>query len=300
DNFLGGEIPLYPKLSEKAIRRKISHPLNLTLEEAASGILDIANASMLRILRLISVMRGHDPRDFTLIAYGGAGPLHATELAEKMSIKHIIIPRIPGLFSTLGLFYADLNTDFVETSIIPLTTPPALNRIINRLQKRAETWFEQNEVNPPQRKIKVSADIRYSHQSHELNLPLPRTTLVMNDILALQKEFHKIHAKTYGLSSPGESIQIVNVRLRAIKILPRHEMPGFDSPGNSAVRNTKKRQSVWIKNEKWECPFHDRSRLRSGERIEGPAVIQENESTILVIPGWHLRVDKSGNLHIHH
>lgn len=300
DNFLGGEMPLYPKLSEKAIRRKISHPLNLTLEEAASGILDIANASMLRILRLISVMRGHDPRDFTLIAYGGAGPLHATELAEKMSIKHIIIPQIPGLFSTLGLFYADLNTDFVETSIIPLTTPNALNRIISRLQKRAETWFEQNEANPRQRKIKVSADIRYSHQSYELNLPLPGTTLVMNDILVLQKEFHKIHAKTYGLSSPGESIQIVNVRLRAIKLLPRHEMPGFDPPGNSTVRNTKKKQPVWIKNEKCECPFHERSRLRSGERIEGPAVIQENESTTLVMPGWHLRVDKSGNLHIHH
>ncbi len=300
DNFLGGEMPLYPKFSEKAIKRKISRPLNLTLEEAASGILDIANASMLRILRLISVERGHDPRDFTLIAYGGAGPLHATELAEKMSIKHIIIPRIPGLFSTLGLFYADLNTDFVETSMIPLTAPTTLNRIISRLQKQAEAWFNKNEVNPRQRKIKVSVDIRYSHQSYELNLPLAGTVLVMNDILALQKEFHKTHAKTYGLSSPGETIQIVNVRLRAIKLLPRHALPVYDSPGSSAGRKKKKRQTVWIKNEKWDCAFYERSRLRRTERVEGPAVIQENESTTLVTPGWHLRVDKSGNFHIQH
>jgi N-methylhydantoinase A len=300
DKFLGGEMALYPKLSEKAIKRKISHPLNLTLEEAASGILDIANASMLRILRLLSVMRGHDPRDFTLIAYGGAGPLHATELAEMMSIKHIIIPRIPGFFSTLGLFYANLNTDFVETAMIHLTTPNALNRIISRLQKQADAWFKQNEVSPRQKRIKISADIRYSNQSHELNLPLPETALIMKDMLSLQKEFHKIHAKTYGLSSPGESIQIVNVRLRAIKLLPRHEMPAYDSPGSSAVKEPKKRQTVWIKNEKWDCPFYERSRLRRGERIEGPAVIQENESTTLVMPGWHLRVDKSGNLHIQH
>ncbi len=300
DNFLGGEMPLYPKLSEKAIQRKISRPLNLTLEEAASGILDIANASMLRIIRLISIMRGHDPRDFTLIAYGGAGPLHATELAEKMSIKHIIIPRIPGLFSTLGLFYADLNTDFVETSMIPLTTPLTLNRIISRLHKQANKWFEQNEVNPRQRKINVSADIRYSHQSYELNLPLPESALVTKDITALQKEFHKVHAKTYGLSSPGESIQIVNVRLRATKLLSRHERPVYDSPGSSAIRKPKKRNSVWIKNEKWDCPFYERSRLHRGERIEGPAVIQEKESTTLVTPGWHLRMDKSGNLHIQH
>lgn len=300
DNFLGGEMSLYPNLSEKAIKRKISRPLNLTLEEAASGILDIANASMLRILRLISVERGHDPRDFTLVAYGGAGPLHATELAEKMSIKHIIIPRIPGLFSTLGLFYADLNTDFVETSMIPLATPSTLNRIISRLQKKAEAWFKKNEVNPQQRKIKVSADIRYSHQSYELNLPLPGTALVMNDVLTLQEEFHKIHAKTYGLSSPGETIQIVNVRLRATKLLPRLALPVYDSPGSSRGRKKKKRQTVWIKNEKWDCPFYERSRLRHAERIEGPAVIQENESTTLVTPGWHLRVDKAGNLHIQH
>jgi N-methylhydantoinase A len=300
DNFLGGEIPLYAELSKKAIRRKISLPLNLTLEEAALGILDIANASMLRILRLISVERGHDPRDFTLIAYGGAGPLHATELAEKMSIKHIIIPRIPGLFSTLGLFYADLNTDFVETSMTLLKTPSALNSIISRLKKQAETWFKQNDVNPRQRKIKMSADIRYSHQSYELNLPLPGTALVMRDILDLQGEFHKTHAKTYGLSSPGECIQIVNVRLRAIKLLPRPEMPRYDFPESSLARNIKERRPVWIKNEKWDCSFYERSRLCPGEKIKGPAVIQENESTILLPPNWNLRVDESGNLHIQH
>lgn len=300
DNFIGGEIPLYPQLSEKAIKHKISIPLKLTPEKAASGILDIANASMLRILRLISVMRGHDPRDFTLIAYGGAGPLHAVELAEKMSIKHIVIPRIPGLFSTLGLFYADLNTDFVETSMIPLKAPSALNRIISRLQKQAEAWFKRNEVNPRQKRIKLSVDIRYSHQSYELNLPLPGKALVMKDILALQKKFHRIHARTYGLSSPGERIQVVNVRLRAIKLLPRHELPVNGSPGRSAARRSKENRAVWIKNEKWDCPFYERSRLRHGERINGPAVIQENESTTLLTPGWHLRVDKSGNLHIQH
>ena len=121
DSFLGGEMPLYPQHSCKTIARNIGKPLNMPLKKAAKGILSVANASMLRILRLISVARGHDPRDFILMAYGGAGPLHATELAEKMSIRHIIIPPMAGLFSTLGLLFADTNKNFVKTAMLPLT-----------------------------------------------------------------------------------------------------------------------------------------------------------------------------------
>ncbi|MFX0092259.1 MAG: hydantoinase/oxoprolinase family protein, partial [Candidatus Hodarchaeota archaeon] len=135
DYFLGGEMLLKPKLAQKAIIEHIAEPMNITLEKAAQGIITIANANMLRILRLVSVARGYDPRDFTLMAYGGAGPLHATDLAEEMLINRVVIPLLPGLFSALGLLHADMSTDFVETVMLTLTPDnlDSLNEVLASL-----------------------------------------------------------------------------------------------------------------------------------------------------------------------
>jgi len=167
-------MPLYPGHSVEAIKRHICKPLKMPLKKAAWGILSVANANMLSILRLISVARGHDPRDFILMAFGGAGPLHATELAEKMSIRHLIIPPMAGIFSTLGLLFTDTNKDFVKTAMLPLTQKAYLNRILFRLIKKADDWFEKNSVPLKKRKISISGDLRYFHQNYELNLPTYR------------------------------------------------------------------------------------------------------------------------------
>jgi len=296
DKFLGGEMPLHPTISEEVLKRNICIPLSKRLEEAATGVLAIANASMLRLLRLISVARGYDPRNFTLMAYGGAGPLHATELAESMSISRIIIPLMPGLFSTLGLFYTDTNMDFVETAMMSLTRIASLNRILARLNKQAKVWFEKNNVASKERKIRVSAGLRYLRQNYELNLLFPGPELSKDDTQQIHVRFHEAHAKTYGFSAPGENIEVVNLRLRAIKLQPKPEMPKLNVPGSILDEDQVRTRPVWLNNKKFKCRIYERSILPAGFSINGPAVIQEKESTTLVGPDWNLQVDKLGNL----
>lgn len=300
DNFLGGEMPLYPKISERAIKQTICIPLDMHLEEAAAGILAIVNANMTRILRLISVARGYDPRNFTLIAYGGAGPLHATELAESMSISHVVIPLLPGLFSTIGLLYTDMNIDFVKTVMIPLTRISSLNKILIRLNKQAEAWFENNNVTSKKRKISVSSDLRYYHQNYELSLPFPGSILSKNDIQQIQTAFHEMHTKIYGYSASGENIQVVNLRLRATKLQSKPRMPKLNFTRNLLDGNRIRTRPVWFKNKEFKCRVYERSMLPAGFTFNGPAVVQEKESTTLVGPNWNLQVDPLGNLHMLH
>jgi N-methylhydantoinase A len=300
DSFLGGEMPLFPQQSKKAITQKICQPLKIPLNDAARGIISVANASMERILRLISVARGHNPRDFVLIAYGGAGPLHATELAEKMSIRHVIIPTMAGLFSTLGLMFADIKKDFVKTVMLSLTNRSVLNRILFRLTKQADAWFEQNKIPLKQRKISFSADLRYFRQNYELNLALSSQVIMKEDIPIIRKRFHDRHAAAYGHRAHKEKIQVVNLRSSAIKIKPKPDWQGLNSVEDKSKKAPIKIRLVHINGDTLECRIYERSHLSAGIVIKGPAVIQENESTTLVGPHWSCRADKTGSLHILH
>lgn len=296
DAFLGGEMPLYPGLSEEAIKRHICKPLNMPLKKAAWGILSVANANMLRILRLISVARGHDPRDFILMAFGGAGPLHATELAEKMSIRHVIIPPMAGLFSTLGLLFSDTNKDFVKTAMLPLTRRASLNRILFRLIKQADAWFEKNSVPLKKRKISISGDLRYIHQNYELNISIPGLTISEKNGQTIQQRFHDVHACTYGHSAPQEKIQVVNLRLRATKLNQKAALPQHDYSKDTLDRGRLKTRHVFFDGKGLECHIYDRSYLPIGDKIMGPAIIQEKESTVLVGRRWSFKLDEMGNI----
>jgi len=296
DMFLGGEMPLYPGLSVEAIKRHICKPLKMPLKKAAWGILSVANANMLSILRLISVARGHDPRDFILMAFGGAGPLHATELAEKMSIRHLIIPPMAGIFSTLGLLFTDTNKDFVKTAMLPLTQKAYLNRILFRLIKKADDWFEKNSVPLKKRKISISGDLRYFHQNYELNLPLPDMIISKENIQTIQKRFHDVHARTYGHSAPQEKIQVVNLRLRATKLNPKPIWPQHECSKKTSDRELFKTRRVFLESKELECQIYDRSKVPIGIKKMGPAIIQEKESTVLVGIRWSFKLDEMGNI----
>lgn len=298
DFFLGGEMELQPKRAADAISKDICQPMGMTVEEAAQGIISIANANMLRILRVVSVARGYDPRDFTLVAYGGAGPLHATDLAEEMSIDRVIIPRLPGLFSALGLLYADTTVDFVETVMASLISEELerLNGVLADLGSKAAAWFERAGVSSGARAISVTADLRYLRQNYELNVSFPGTHLVPDDLSVVQAYFHEAHAAVYGHSAPGEVVQVVNLRLRAIERLPKpepHPIEAASAPVDLALRG---RQSVWFSDGPAPCNAYERSALRAGHHVKGPAIIQEKESTTLVGPTWRLNVDQFGNL----
>jgi N-methylhydantoinase A len=232
------------------------------------------------------------------MAYGGAGPLHATELAEKMSIRHVVIPPMAGLFSTLGLLFADTNKDYIKTTMLPLKKIATLNKLLFRLTEQADAWFEENNIQLRQRKIGFSADLRYFHQNYELNLPIPGQVIMKEDIPTIRERFHELHARTYGHSAPKEKIQVVNLRLRATKFIPKPDWPKLNLLTNKSNRVQFKTRFVFFEDKELGCRIYERSQLPPGIKIKGPAIIQEKESTTLIGPKWHSQVDNGGNLHI--
>jgi N-methylhydantoinase A len=298
NSFLGGEMSLDYKLAVEAIQKQICKPLNLDLPEAALGILTIANANMLRILRLVSIERGYDPRDFTLLVYGGAGPLHGTNLADKLAIHRVIVPRFPGLFSALGLLNADVTTDFIETEMVSLTAEnlDSLNAALKRLSAKANAWFQS--VSMPDEKcyVRVSADLRYLRQNYELRISLPGANLSLEDIATIQMDFHKAHGAEYGHSSPGETIQVVHLRLQAVRPLPKPDLNPIDDDSRDVIVKSSESRLVWFTDGQKQSQVHQRKDLKTGHTLNGPAIIQEKESTTLVENGWCLKVDRFGNL----
>ena len=306
ESFLGGKMILQPELARKAITRFIAKPLDMKFERAAQGILTIANADILRILRLVSVARGHDPRDFSLVAYGGAGPLHATALAEEMSIGRVVIPRFPGLFSSLGLLFNDMTTDFVQTLMVDLDEKflKQINNSFSFLRRQAEDWFQRLGTPDSDHILKASADLRYMRQNYELNVKFPGLNISAGDVVKIRNLFNEVHDATYGHSSPSETIQVVNIRLQAISLVSKPELKPIEKASASAESVSFGKRDIWLarKNagrseaELLHSALYRRDDLRYGHTIKGPAVIQEKESTTLVRPGWELRVDRYGNL----
>lgn len=298
DSFLGGEIQLHESLAEKVICKRISNQLGMNLKQAAAGILAIVNANMLRILRVVSVARGHDPRDFTLVAYGGAGPMHATDLANNLGISQVIIPRFPGLFSALGLLYAELSNNFLETVMIPLDEESltGINTALSKLVSSAESWLDSNQIGLQDRILRVSADLRYSRQNYELNLPFPETQINFQDVGSIINLFHQEHKAVYGHCAPGEIVQIVNLYVQAARKVSLPQLPSIETT-EKCVKNAKiNSRKVWFTDDLIDCDIYDRTRLQAGHTLIGPAIIQERESTTLINPGWRLHVDRLGNL----
>jgi N-methylhydantoinase A len=297
--FLGGEMPLDSALAAKAIETHVAKPLGLHLEEAASGVLEIANANMLHILRLVSIQRGYDPRDFSLVAYGGAGPLHATKLAEQMSIRQVIVPRYPALFSTLGLLYANPSADFTQTVMLTLDSEnmPVLQAMLKKLETQAEDWFKGSAIPKKERQLQALADVRYLHQNYELTIELALGKLNSKYLEQLYESFHAVHKQAYGHSTPGETIQVVNMRLRAVHEHDKPKLEPIESVNTSdkMVQNVGHR-NICLRGNRITCPVYPRVGLRAGQHLAGPLVVQEREATILVEKGWVLTVDIWGNL----
>ncbi|MGD2251489.1 MAG: hydantoinase/oxoprolinase family protein [Anaerolineales bacterium] len=299
DSFLGGELPLDREMAAQALTEHVCRPLNMDLPEAASGIITLANASILRILRRVTIERGYDPRDFTLVAYGGAGPLHATMLAEEMAIQRVVIPQYPGLFSALGLLNTDISTDFVETVMETLAAENlnSLNVALEGLTAKAEAWFQRMEVPNHERLMRLSADLRYVRQSYELPISLPGAPLGLEDIPAIQARFHEAHAAAYGHGGSNEAIQIVHVRLWAIVPLAKPKPKALDPiRSESATAPFDTTRSVWFSEGYSPCRVFQRESLRAGHRITSPAIIQEKEATTWIDRPWQVRVDKYGHL----
>ena len=291
--MLAGRLAIQAEAAREAIADKLAGPLGLDVEAAAAGVIDVVNNSMAEALRIVSVERGHDARAFSLVAFGGAGPMHAAALADALGIREVVVPPIPGGFSALGLVATDLKRDYVKTLYAALsgTEPADVGAVYAEMEASARAMLRAAKIPESQWALERGADLRYSRQAYELTVPaLPGeiTPATLDDLAA---QFHDKHRQTYGHANPDEAIQLVNLRLTAIGRLEGLELrqAGADAGGLKGSR------PVWFKvTGRADCAIYDRDGL--DRRIEGPAVIEALDATIVVPPGWSARTNDSGHI----
>jgi N-methylhydantoinase A len=301
--FLGGEISLDVEASRAAVTTKCAQPLGMQPVEAANGIVEIANAHMIGAMRLISIQRGYDPRDFILVAFGGAGPLHANALARELGIPTILIPPSPGIASALGMLMTDVKHDFVATRrhVLSDLEPAALEALFDDFAAEGQALLEREGVELAQRRMLRSADLRYQGQSHELSVAVPAGPLTLQHLEAVRKQFHQEHERAYGYAAPGDAIELVNVRLTALGVAPRPNLQALARGSGDISEAVKGERQVWFSEAGnfLACQVIDRTHLRWGDVVRGPAVLEELDATTLVHPGYEARVDQHGNVLLH-
>jgi N-methylhydantoinase A len=292
--LLGGELPIDAAAAEDAIARDIAGPLGLRTEEAAAKIVEIVNAQMAEALRIVSVERGHDPRDFALIAFGGAGPVHAAFLAEELGMPEVVVPPAPGAFSALGLVATDLKRDYSRTFYADLGTvePERIAAAFDAMAGDGEAMLEAARIRPERRAVLRSADVRYRRQAYELTVPVADGPVTRASLDTLATAFHDKHRQTYGHANPNEPVQLVNLRLTALGRLPRLELKQ-----RAAASRPLRERRVWFAETGFVgCAVHWRDGMSADATLTGPAIVEAVDATIVVPPGWVAAVDPRGYL----
>jgi N-methylhydantoinase A len=292
--LLGGALRVHADRARAAIDSRVATPLGLGVIEAAAGMLEVVSASMAAALRIVSVERGYDAREFALVAFGGAGPVHAARLAEELEIREIIVPPIPGGFSALGLVASDLRRDYVRTFYTTLDGADlgALAAAYGALEREARGMLERADVPPGRRLITRAADLRYTRQAYELTVPVPAGPLAADSLRRLAADYHDKHRMTYGHASPDEPVQLVNIRVSAVGRLDSLDLSraaGGPARGKTVTRSVHFKETGLV-----ACDVMPRELLGPGSERPGPVIVESMDTTIVVPPGWRLRVDPSG------
>ena len=289
ERVYGGSIQLDRGRAETAFA-PVCRALGLSLIDAAHGVVEVANASMLRALRLVSVQRGHDLREFALIAYGGAGPIHAGALARLAGMRTVIVPALSGAFSALGCLVSPLRYDAVQTHRVRLEVwdPKPLEDRFGDLEARCLAPFCDEGVSPEAVSVNRSIDLRYVGQNYELEIPYDRAAS------RLRASFERQHRQLYGYAT-GESVEGVNLRVVASLPSPAVALPAVASD-NGAVAPAGQQRAHFPATGEARLPRYDRQRLPAGHVITGPALVEDDSSTVLVYPGQGCRADHFGNL----
>jgi N-methylhydantoinase A len=282
EHFLGGRQKLDVAAARAAIA-PLAAALNLTEEEAALGIIRVANAAMERALRRVSVERGVDPRGFTLFPFGGAGPLHACDLAEALGMARILVAPSPGVLSALGMLAAGEWRDFSRSLLLPLAelAPGAVEAALTTL--RPDDAFEWEETH---------LDLRYRGQSYEITVPLEQP-VSKQSLLEAATAFHLAHERRFGHANPGRAVEAVTLRLRCGRSGLPLEFP--TTPPTSAPPIPAGMKTVWFETAQ-ETPCYQRETLQTGQTFSGPAIVWQFDTTTVVSPGWRARVDERANL----
>ncbi|MFB6195127.1 MAG: hydantoinase/oxoprolinase family protein [Haloplanus sp.] len=297
ENFGGGDLGVDRTTLRKAFDEQFGDDLDRTPEELAGDILEVANANMLRALNVISTERGHDPREFTLVAFGGAGPLHASTLARELDVPRVLVPRYAGVLSALGLLVSDVVYDYVQSYLEPWPSldPDDVEAAFRELEGKGEKRLATAGVPESDRRFVRAVDVRYHGQSFELTVPAPAST----DRAALDtiaERFHERHRERYGHASPDEPLELVNLRIDAVGETTSPSLSSRPTPDRSLADAIREPREVRFDGGIHECRVYDRARLPRETSFPGPAVVEGTESTAVVLPGQRARVDEYGNL----
>lgn len=294
-SLLDGELSIDYAAATAAVRTRLAEPLKIDVRAAAAAAIEVVNHAMAEAINIVSVRRGHDPRDFALAAFGGAGPLHAAALASELGITEVICPPIPGAFSALGLIGTDLKRDYVQTLFTTTDNldPAALESAFSILEHKGAAMLDRAGVALECQRFDRSIDARYPRQSYELAVPVRAGSADQTTMKDIAELFHTRHLQTYGHNNRAEPVQIVNVRVAAIgTIAPLKVRDIFARDGEHAA---KCQRLLWFRDTgAVDGTVYDRKRMPSGLEIIGPAVIESLDSTVLVPPSWKAKMDPDG------
>jgi N-methylhydantoinase A len=297
ESFLGGEMPLDVAAARRGLESELCGALGMNAVEAALGIVKIAVAKMSLAVRGVSVERGYDPRDFALVAMGGAGPLHALEIARDLQIPTVVVPNLPAHFSALGMLMADVRQDYVRTYYRRLVEADyaELKKIYAELLASGNATLEDAGVAPAARSYQYWMDLRYVGQEFWLQIPVSEAEIAAGDGAAIQNRFTQIHDDRFGHAAADEPLELVNLRLTAVGARPRITFPKLAARAGAAQIGTR---AVYLDSavQPTACAVYRRERLAPDMTIEGPAVIEEYASTTVLFPGDRLRVAPTGEL----
>jgi N-methylhydantoinase A len=301
DYLLGGALKIDNARSRAAIEDRIARPKRLSVVEASAAILEVANANMAQAVRFVTVERGLDPRDFVLIAFGGAGPLHAAFVAREMGVAGVLVPYSPGVLCAMGVLAKDMQMDFSRTRLLICDSTDATgegHRIYTVLEERAREAFRRNGYDPALLAFERSADARYVGQNHELVVAAPGGAFDDRTLGVVTDNFHRAHEQFYGFCSRDKTVELVTFRLRACLALARHDLLRVSLPARLNGPQPYTERAVFFDERGGysRCPVYERSALRPADELVGPAIIEQMDATTVVPPALVARVDEHYNL----
>ena len=297
ERLLGGRLPIDASLSEKAVE-KLADGIGMEKLETARGIIAVSNSNIIKEIKNVTVAKGYNPGDFCLVAFGGSGPLHAAELMEEMSIQKALIPKTPGLLAAYGLLTENMRRDFVQTFVMDLSdeTKEILEKRFRELEKEADAWFDEEKIDPDQRHREYFLDMRYKGQNYEIRVPIQVSSI--GSAKALRSEFIKAYERLYSFSSDDE-VQIVNFGLSALGDIVYPTIVKDAYAGEDASSAIIGKRHVYEGGGKFaDYTLYDRTKLRNGNIVYGPAIIEQMDSTTIVLSGQKATVDTYLNMMI--
>jgi len=295
--LLGGEMQLDVDAAKAAVQ-KIGEALGLDLHEAAEGILDIVNENMAGALRLVSVQRGYDPRDFALVAFGGAGPMHANAVARIMGSFPVLVPPAPGLLCATGDLVADFRNEFARTFIrtTDQVSGEELRAVLEQLGSEARDWLTREGIASEQQRVAFNVDMRYYRQGYEIPVEIDPALLAGDGTAMLADRFNQIHEQFYRFKMEDSATEIVNLRAIGYGEVPKPRLPEAAGSEVDASGAVIEEHEVYFQGRWLPTKIYDRSRLEPGNRIDGPAIVTEFDSTTVVLAGHTAEVDQFLNL----